>query len=689
MKRWILFCWLVLLLGLAGCSSDNTDTHILGSDPFVNPDGNPVVFALFDPGTQVMPLPNDVVWGRNDPAFCPNGQVCLTYDVQTDPADIVALSQLVNAQGLTGLSPNMFLTLPISGAVDPTTLDLLVFRTDDPQLPALLTALATGDLVGAGTAFAQMETRTETDFVVADGGGVIKLLPKTPFTPGAAYAVVVNATLLDSNGNAVTSSVTMRALKQTTPFTADSPFFSLEALRAKFNDDVSPTQPALFTVTQAVTAVANGGVPWTRDDTLVLWTYQTAATTLSLTPTTPGSDTVGYPAGGVDPFALTTAAFKGLSAGFTANNLTWLNVTVDPPAPSATPVGVPASALLAGTGIPTTDLGNVYFGLFQSPLFATGGATTDSVTFLISVPAAAAPAGGYPVVVFQHGITSDKSVALAIANTLAQAGYATLAIDAPFHGDRTVGASSGDGFFTANLLQNRANIYQAALDLWETLDVVEAGIDLDGVAGADLDATQIEFAAHSLGSIIGSVFLAQETRATKMILSSPSALLGNVLDATSLSDLQALVASLGYTKGTTPYYIFLNLAQWLLDPIDATYNGIGSNSTGNLLTVMAFADPIVTTDSTKVFLSNIGLDPAAIVSVDPDTVGVSFPNPATDFAAGAYEYGVAGKPIVHSFLLSPLFDPVADPYYAGYLPADQLNATTGAQMQTAGFLLTP
>ncbi len=77
----------------------------------------------------------------------------------------------------------MFLTVPVSGAVDASTLELLVFRTDDPQLPALLNGLNTGDLAAVGTALAQMEIRTASDFMVVPGAGVIKLLPHTPFTP--------------------------------------------------------------------------------------------------------------------------------------------------------------------------------------------------------------------------------------------------------------------------------------------------------------------------------------------------------------------------------------------------------------------------------------------------------------------------------------------------------------------------
>lgn len=681
--------WVFLVgigLVLAGCSGDNNGTNTLGSNPYVTEGGTPQVFALFDPGPQVMPLPNDVVWAANDPQVCAPGTVCLP-PTAGDAAEMAQLKALVNALELPGLSPNMFLTVPVSGAVDASTLEFLVFRTDDPALPALLTGLATNDLAAVQGALGQMEIRNQDDFVVAQGAGVLKLLPKTPLVPGVAYAVAVRSTLTDSLGYPVTPSITMRALKSTEPFTADSPYLQLESLRAAFNSGT----PSLFDVVQGVSGAATG-TPWGRDDVLVLWTFHTADSTLSLTPTTAGAEVVPYPAGGVDPFALTEAALKGVSAGFTANDLTWLDLSSGTPTPAAGPAGLPAAAFLASAGmssIPSDQLGNIYFGLFQSPVLTTG--TTDSVYFLLTTPDATLhpkPADGYPVVVFQHGITRSKEDALAIANTLAQAGFASLAIDAPFHGSRTIpGAQSGDGFFTANLLQDRANIYHAAMDLWETLDVIDAGIDLDG-GGADLDAGHIDFVAQSLGAIIGSAFLSQETRAQRLVLSSPSALLVNVLDDTALPDLKALVASLGYTKGTTSYYIFLNLAQWLLDPADGSYNGIGSNSPGQLLDLFAYGDPIVSTDSTQVFMTNIGLDPADTVVVDPDTVGVSFPGPA-DLAAGDYQYGLAGKPVSHFFLLSPQIDPQTEPWYTGYDEALQVKATTGAQMQTAGFLAAP
>jgi hypothetical protein len=44
------------------------------------------------------------------------------------------------------------------------------------------------------------------------------------------------------------------------------------------------------------------------------------------------------------------------------------------------------------------------------------------------------PAAGWPVVIFQHGITRNRSDALAISATMAAQGFAVVAIDQPLHG---------------------------------------------------------------------------------------------------------------------------------------------------------------------------------------------------------------------------------------------------------------
>ena len=173
----------------------------------------------------------------------------------------------------------------------------------------------------------------------------------------------------------------MQALKQTAPFSGDSPFTNFEALRAAYNDGTE-TEPALFTITNLVTQVANtlanGGVPapgWTRDDTLDLWAFHTAAKTLSLTPTAAApADTVDYPAtGAANPFPDTAAYMKTVvSGGFTSNALAWK----DPLAGNssqATPIATSAADFYANylggyfAAAPHDLLGNVYEGQFNSP----------------------------------------------------------------------------------------------------------------------------------------------------------------------------------------------------------------------------------------------------------------------------------------------------------------------------------
>ncbi|MDX1589927.1 MAG: hypothetical protein R3296_13390 [Oleiphilaceae bacterium] len=64
---------------------------------------------------------------------------------------------------------------------------------------------------------------------------------------------------------------------------------------------------------------------------------------------------------------------------------------------------------------------------------------TQVVPALLALPdeeggGAPRPADGYPVVIFQHALQQDRSNALALADRLAEQGYAVVAIDLPLHG---------------------------------------------------------------------------------------------------------------------------------------------------------------------------------------------------------------------------------------------------------------
>ena len=166
------------------------------------------------------------------------------------------------------------------------------------------------------------------------------------------------------------------------------------------------------------------------------------------------------------------------------------------------------------------------------------------------------PGSGWPVVIFQHGITLNRTVMFAMADAFAQAGFAVVAIDLPLHGVTDTaspfyqGANSpfgnnerhfnldnvgATGIFTpdgqidngwqilnvGNPLNARDHIRQAVADsiaLTRTLP----GLNFpDGDANPDLDGNRIHFVGSSLGSIISGVFLGVDTDVVTATLSEP------------------------------------------------------------------------------------------------------------------------------------------------------------------------
>jgi hypothetical protein len=103
------------------------------------------------------------------------------------------------------------------------------------------------------------------------------------------------------------------------------------------------------------------------------------------------------------------------------------------------------AAVAAANGIPVDGIDKFYVGAFLTPVAVTGpGGTLDPtqpvpqrVDFTLAVPKGIAPAAGYPITIFGHDFTRSRNDGLAIANSLAKAGQATISSDVIFHGERT------------------------------------------------------------------------------------------------------------------------------------------------------------------------------------------------------------------------------------------------------------
>lgn len=115
----------------------------------------------------------------------------------------------------------------------------------------------------------------------------------------------------------------------------------------------------------------------------------------------------------------------------------------------------PMKAAMTSLGIPSAAIQNIFTGNLVLPFGLNGPAGTlnpnqsqwsgRKAPFLLFLPAGTAPAGGWPVVIYGHGLTRTRNDAMVVANALASGGFATVAIDVVFHGDRTTCVDSPAG----------------------------------------------------------------------------------------------------------------------------------------------------------------------------------------------------------------------------------------------------
>ena len=229
---------------------------------------------------------------------------------------------------------------------------------------------------------------------------------------------------------------------------------------------------------------------------------------------------------------------------------------------------------------------------------------TLSIPLLITVPNANSghtkPASGWSVVIFQHGITQNRSNLFAVADSLATVGFVGVAIDLPLHGitdtsspfftsiERTfdldlldnsgnnngpdgVIDSSGSHFINlASLLTSRDNLRQAVSDLFH-LTVTVPNMDLNGDNNPDFDGSRIHFVGHSLGAIAGIPFLAVETEVNAATLAMPGGGIPKLLIASESFGpiIKAGLAANGLVEGTPEFESFLLAAQTATDSGDA------------------------------------------------------------------------------------------------------------------------
>ena len=197
--------------------------------------------------------------------------------------------------------------------------------------------------------------------------------------------------------------------------------------------------------------------------------------------------------------------------------------------------------------------------------------------FVLTLPSGTKPAGGWPVVMGQHGVGgrntprvgNTEGYCLEWAEVLARRGLGCIGIDAPNHGGRGVFTS----FFSIDDLPAlRDRFREMTFDLLQ-VERAAVTIDVDGDGVSDV-APKLRYFGNSMGAIMGGGFVPVANRISTAVLNVPGGGLANLVMSRNLQDLIGLliVAQTDLTFDSTEYLaafpLFRVAAQPFFDPGD-------------------------------------------------------------------------------------------------------------------------
>ena len=548
---------LISSLVLTACSDGPAEPKIPGSG-----DGSTKFIApVYAPGDGEIPVPNDLLF---------SGSADLTLNIPTsDPTD---MSDPQNAiSGLDGWSTHAPFNIEFRGAIDASSIvpgqTVRVFKVSTargevaPGIPG-----PTGPVTAV-----EAELAAGTEFVaVPNGPAAIGIVPLVPFDAQASYMVVVTNGITDVNGNGVIADTQFAVAKSPDPIPEGSATSALEPVRQLVN---------------AMLGAAEGaGV--VRDDVVLAYqfTVQSVADSLVASQGFYVDSNSPFSTAGASSFSslmTDTTPFTGIGAANLYKGEFSLPYLLT--APSMESPTAPLDKQWVGADMIPDGQG----GMMANP-FAGGNITyanplakksaDETVPLLVSLPKNPQCPKPYPVMIFQHGITSDRTAMLGIADTMASACTAVVSMDLPLHGiaadnqvhlglqqasggligifagynagaarERTFGVdyvdndtsapgpdgiadSSGAHFINLqNLLVSRDNVRQGVLDLL-ALENEIPNMDVDGDTVPDFDGDNISFMGHSLGGIVGSDYIALSANVQQGVLATTSGSIAQLLN---------------------------------------------------------------------------------------------------------------------------------------------------------------
>jgi len=620
--------------------------------------------AMYSTTDGIIPFPNNILFiGSTD------GTLNITSGI-TDPTDITNPTVALNT--LDGFSTVAPISTTFGLPIDDATITASSVRVFEVVTGPITQLFPVGGIVSElvfGTQFKAL--------VSPSNPNVLVVKPIAPLKSNTNYMVVVTNALKSTSGEGARSSAFFTLLKSTSALVDASGVSQVPG-----RDDATALQlEGLRQLTQAMLGVAAAATPAIAGaDVAIAWSFKTQTINKVLAKIRLDSLTDIY---ATDPYSFLTAATTPTPALPPAG--TGGLGTVDFYSFSVIAASQGSTTLIdAYTTDPTkfSSIGSVVIGAVKLPYYlddnTVAGApltttfqvdnygsptlkSVQTVPFLMTIPKTAGP---YPVVIFQHGFTSDKSAMFGIANTLSKGGYATIAIDSVLHGGRTFGLdyydnttgsfgpdgaadSSGKHYLNlVSLLTSRDNIRQSVADIIhlarlienQAMDVVDntnGSPIVGGDAIADLySAGPISYVGHSNGGILGTILAGVEPRMLNFVFANPGGDYASIVQGSaSISpEVNAGLAAKGVTVGSADYNSFFVAAQTIVDDGDSL-NYASLAAAKKILLFKTFDDQVVPNAQTDNLSVALGLPQVTSNATSASAIATLWPFGAQNGAA--------------------------------------------------------
>ncbi|WP_457594698.1 hypothetical protein [Hydrogenimonas sp.] len=548
-------------------------------------------YVIMDTDGGNIPYPNDILFAptAGQPA---DGTLNIPFDANDSDAAVKAALDT-----LDGFSTTASISVGVSGDINSSTIagNVRLYKVAATES----NATSPIPIVGAITS----ELVYGQDFVATYANGKVVMLPLVPLESHSHYMALLTRGIKSHDGRPIEPDFVTSLLLENTPLfdASGNPAVIVDSdpdlNRAKLEQLAGIQQ-----LTQQMLYVAGRDKNVSSSDVAAIWSF----TTQSIGKVTEAIATHNENQAvlGLRDTNLTSKDIL-LSAGYDVNDSMYGIAEVY----AGTLANLPYYLGIPTPQDPTAPLTRSFTFENGSDLPVETGRVTIPV--LAAIPGAASgctePADGWPVAIFQHGITRNRLDVLAISEAFAKICYAVVGIDLPLHGisdttnplymgdyertfnldfltqdaNETILAKTPDGkpdtsgihyMNLVSLLTVRDNMRQSTSDYIALHNAIAAAqTDPNGL---NFDETKIAYVGHSLGTIAPFGYFAHQDLAglslSAVLLSAPG---GGITDIMVNSPTFGPVVveglkEAGLEPGSSDFYAFLNAMQTAVDDAD-------------------------------------------------------------------------------------------------------------------------